>query len=137
MDSDRPVFVTVEPDKSLLKEVDARAEELGVVRELAVLELIFLGLERLQKLPAIGVRKAPAAVLPERSYLRFKEEVYEVLAENPREALVSQLKKFGASQTVVGAPQIKEAGKWVFGVAGFAINGQAVEKVEVFDRYPR
>lgn len=122
--------LVVELEKRLADQVEARAQELGISRDKALLELILLGLERIRRLPGSNLR---SHTVEQRSYyLRVGQHIYQVQAEHPRQAILDYLRQNAATQAAVGAPQLGSQGQQVYTVVGFA-----VPEIEVFSEYPK
>lgn len=127
----------VKLDEELLRMVEERAKELGLDKELAALELMMLGLERIGKLRPPNVRGYKAATEEYTYYLRIGNQIYQTVAETPRQAVVEQLRLLKATNTALKLPKLAEQGQWVFEVVGLQLEGQAISKIEVFDKYPK
>jgi hypothetical protein len=128
----------IELTEALAELIAARAEELRVSEDKAVVELVLLGLERLGRV----VNTSTASTQPKpsarvrRYYLQMGSGVYEVQAEHPRDAVVRQLLRLDAHNAALGAPRVGSSGQQMFPVVGLHIGPELINVVEVFTRYP-
>lgn len=133
-----PNQIMVELFPELMEQVEYRAKELNISKENALMELLLIGLERLGRLPKPKDLRRAFVITPEVAhYLRVGGSVYEVMATSPHDAVMEQLDKWKAKNVAVGKGRFDRRGCWIFTVVGLSLEGQTVETIEVYERYPK